>query len=148
MNSRWNHNLIIFAMELVSTHSDERVKFRVFRAHRESTSSQTWSKLPIFSKELGFDIKPWKMLFYDDFDLVWPLVNPGLTKGILVILAKKGTLGALMFKRVAPRHSRCPHGPMERKLYFWIFWGPAHKSRADKIWYQQLPLLCLIPRVQ
>ena len=52
-----------------------------------------------------------------------PLVNPGLTTSILVILAEKGTLGAPMFEWVAPRHSGCPHGPMERKWYFWIFRG-------------------------
>ena len=57
--------------------------------------------------------------------------------GILVILAEKGTLSALVFEQVAPCHSRCSRGPMDRKGYFWIFWGPARKSRADKIRYQQ-----------
>ena len=49
--------------------------------------------------------------------------NLGLTRGILVILAKKGTLGAPMFKRVAPRHSGCSHGPMEKKIIFSDFSG-------------------------
>ena len=42
-------------------------------------------------------------------------LNLGLTKGILVILAEKVTSGALVPERVAPRHSRCSHGPIERK---------------------------------
>ena len=80
---------------------------------------------------------------YERCHFVWILTsfdlrsNLGLTRGILVILAKKFTLGASMFERVAPRHSRCPCGPMERKWYFWIFRGPACKSRVDKIQYQQ-----------
>jgi len=57
MSSRWNKNLIIFAMTLDSTHSDSRIKIRVFGAQQESTSSQTWSKLPKISKKLGFDVK-------------------------------------------------------------------------------------------
>ena len=36
---------------------------------------QTWSKFLKISKELEFDIKPWKMLFCEDFDLVWPLLG-------------------------------------------------------------------------
>ena len=121
MNSRWNDNLIIFAMEVVSTHFDDWVKIRVFRPHRESTPCQTWSKLPKIFMELGFDIKLWKMLFCENFNLVCPLVNLRLTRGILVILAEKGTLGAPMSEWVVPHHFGCPHGPMERKLYFWIF---------------------------
>ena len=46
------------------------------------------------------------------FDLRFIL---GLTKGILVILAKKGTSGALMPEWVMPRHSGCSRSPMERK---------------------------------
>jgi len=53
----------------------------------------------------------------------------------LVILAEKGTLGAPMSEWVAPHHFGCPRSPMERKLYFWIFRGPARKSRTDKIWH-------------
>ena len=121
MNSRWNDNLIIFAMEVVSTHFDDWVKIRVFRPHRESTPCQTWSKLPKIFMELGFDIKLWKMLFCENFNLVCPLVNLRLTRGILVILAEKGTLGAPMSEWVVPHHFGCPHGPMERKFYFWIF---------------------------
>ena len=30
MNSRWNENLIIFAMKLVSNHPEGRIKIRVF----------------------------------------------------------------------------------------------------------------------
>ena len=40
---------------------------------------------------------------------VW--LNLGLIRGILVILAKKGTSGSPMPEWVAPRHSRCSHGP-------------------------------------
>ena len=33
MNSHWNENLIIFAMALVSTCFDDRIKIKVFGAH-------------------------------------------------------------------------------------------------------------------
>ena len=42
-------------------------------------------------------------------------LNLGLTRGILVILAKMGTFGAPMPKWVALRCSRCSHGLIERK---------------------------------
>ena len=148
MNSRWNENLIIFTMALVSTRSNCWIKIRVSRGHQESTLGQTWSNLLKIFEEVGFDIKSWKMLFCEYFNIVWPLVNPGLTRGILVILAKKGTLSAPVSKRVAPLHYICSYNPMEREWYFWVFQGPTSKSRADKIQYQLLPLLYLIPRVQ
>ena len=53
-----------------------------------------------------------------------------------------------MPKWVVPRQSRCFLGPMEKKLYFWNFWGLARKSRVDKIRYLQLLLLCLTSRLQ
>ena len=115
MNSRWNENFIIFTMELVSTCFDDRIKIKASRAHEESTLGQTWSKLLKISEKLGFDIKPWKMLFFEDIDLVWPLVNPGLTKGIL---AKKATLSTLMVERVVPRHYICTCDHVETKWYF------------------------------
>ena len=74
--------------------------------------------------------------------------NLGLTKGILVILVERGTLGALMHEWVVPHHFVCSRSPMERKYYFEIFRGLACKSKADKIRYLQLPLLYLIPWVQ
>ena len=46
------------------------------------------------------------------FDL-WS--NPRLTRGILVILARKCTLGALVSKQVMPHHSGFSRDPMERK---------------------------------
>ena len=46
------------------------------------------------------------------FDL-WS--NLGLTRGVLVILAEKGTLGAPVPERVAPCCSRCSHNLVERK---------------------------------
>ena len=55
------------------------------------------------------------MLFYEDFDIVWPLVNLGLTWGTLVILAEKDTLSASVFEQVAPHHYICYRDPMERK---------------------------------
>ena len=68
----------------------------------------------------------------------WPLVNPGLTRGILVILVEKWTLSAPMSERVAPCHYICSCDPMERKWYFWVFQGLARKWRANKIRYQQI----------
>ena len=110
-------------MTLVSTRSNGWIKIRVFGAHQESAPGQTWSKLLKISEELGFDIKPWKILFGENFDLVWPLVNPRFTKSILVILAEKDTLRALVFERVALRHYICSHNPMKRKWYFFYFLG-------------------------
>ena len=53
-----------------------------------------------------------------------------------------------MPKWVVPRQSTCFRGPMEERYYYWIFRGLAHKSRAKKIRYLQLPLFYLISRVQ
>ena len=94
---------------------------RAFRAHQESTLGQIWSKLLIIFEKLGFDIKPWKIFFYKDFDLVWPLINLWLTRGIFVILAEKDTLSAPISERVMPHHYICSRDPMEGKWYFWIF---------------------------
>ena len=69
MSSCWNENSIIFVMKLVSIYSDGWIKIGVFGAHQESTPSQTWSNLLKVFEELRFDIKPWKMLFCEDFDL-------------------------------------------------------------------------------
>ena len=46
------------------------------------------------------------------FDL-WS--NLGLTRGVLVILAEKGTLGALVSDWAVPRCSRCSCGHIEKK---------------------------------
>ena len=138
MSSCWNENLINFTMELGSTRFDGHIKIRGFRAHQESTLGQTWSKLPKIFEKLRFDVKLWKVIFWRDFYLVWLSDNLGLTMSVLVILAERGTLSALVSERVVPRYSRCSHDLMERRWYFWIFRGLAHKSRANKIWYQQV----------
>ena len=130
MNSPWNENLIIFVMALVSTCSNSRIKI-------SPSKINFGSKLSKFSVKLGFDVKLWKMLLLSvltSFDL---RSNLGLIRGILVILAKNGTSGALVPKHVAQCCSGCSRGSMERKRYFWTFRGPACKSRADKIQYQQ-----------
>ena len=49
---------------------------------------------------LKFDVKAWKFSFWEDFDLIWLLVNLELTKGILVNLIEKGTLSAPMPEQV------------------------------------------------
>ena len=46
------------------------------------------------------------------FDL---LSNLGLIRGILVILAEKGTSSAPLPEQIVPRCPRCSHGPVERK---------------------------------
>ena len=136
MNIHWNYNLIIFAMALVSTCLDDQIMIRVSRAHRcqlRVKLGQIWLKLLKNCEELGFDIKPWKILFCENFDLVWPSVKPRLTRGILT---KKDTLNAPMFKQVAPHHYKYSHDLMERKWHLWVFQGLARKSRADEIQYQ------------
>ena len=85
MNSHWKRNLIIFVMTLVPTNFGNRIKIRFLGRFWESNSGQTWSKLTKIFDNLRFDVKTWKMLFWDGFDQFLPLVNPGLTKGILVI---------------------------------------------------------------
>ena len=57
-------------------------------------------KVVKISEKLKFDVKLWKMLFCEGFDLVWPWSNLRSTKGILVILTKKDILGALVPERV------------------------------------------------
>jgi len=60
MNSIWTENLIIFAMMLVSTRSDGRIKIRVSRPIGNQLRvklSQTWSKLPKTFEKLGLDVK-------------------------------------------------------------------------------------------
>jgi len=45
-------------MEMVLAYFDDRIKIKVSRVHRESTLSQTRSKLLKISEELEFDYKP------------------------------------------------------------------------------------------
>ena len=40
------------------------------------TPGQTWSNQEKISEKLGFDVKLWKILFCEGFDLVWPSVKP------------------------------------------------------------------------
>ena len=64
---------------------------------------------------LGFDVNHEKCFFVralTSFDL---RSNLGLNSGILVILAEKGTLGALVSDWAVPRCSRCSCGPIEKK---------------------------------
>ena len=135
MNSCWNENLIIFIMELVSTCSDSWIKIWVFGAYPMLTPNQTWSNLLKIFVDLEFDIKPWKMLFCEDFDLVWPLAK-----------VDQGYFGHFGWKSHFERSDvwmGCAtplymfSWPMKRKWYFWVFQGPARKSKVDKIWYQQ-----------
>ena len=100
MNSRWNEDLIIFKMALVSTHSNDQIKIWVSRARRKLTSGQFGQSCQNLQKA-WFDVKLWKVLLCEGFDLVWPTVNLRLTRHNLVILAEKGTSIASTFKRVA-----------------------------------------------
>ena len=160
MNSFWNESLIIFAMELVSTCSDNRIKIRVFGPISDRLwvkLNQTWPKLLKISEKLGFGAKLWKMLFCECLDLVWPTIKLGLTRGILVILAEKGTSSAPVPERVVPRCFRCSHGLVERKWYFRIFLGVQHANRGQTkydinnclffIWYLECNERCQIKNV-
>ena len=73
-----------------------------------------------------------KVVFVRIFYLVWPSVNLGLTKGILV---EKGTLSFPVSKWVMPCHYICTRDPVERKWYFWVFQVPTRNWRVDKIQY-------------
>ena len=60
MNSRWNDNSIKFAMALVLTHSDCRIKNRVFGptpGRLRVKLGQTKSKLLKISNKLEFEVK-------------------------------------------------------------------------------------------
>ena len=83
-------------MALASTRSDSWIKIRVLVPPRVNIRSN----LTKIFEELGFDVKAWKMSFGEDSDLVWILVNPRLTRGILVNLTRKGTLSAPMPEQV------------------------------------------------
>jgi len=72
-------------MALVSPRSDNQIKIRVF------VPTQDWLRVKLGPEKLRSNVKPWKKKNCEGFDL-WS--NPGLTRGILVILAKK-------------RHFRC-----------------------------------------
>ena len=47
---------------------------------------QSLLKLTKISNKLKFDVKSWKMMFWGGFEQLGLLVNPGLTRGILVNL--------------------------------------------------------------
>ena len=117
-HKKWYRRFVFSRDRLWTTTSFNKIthdNIRVSGAYRESTLGQTWLKLPKISEKFEFDVKLWKVLFCEGFDLIWPLVNPRLTRCILVILAEKCTLGAPVSKRVAPHHSECPRSPMKRK---------------------------------
>ena len=61
MNSRWNENLIIFVGSKLGFLGPLGIDFR--------------SNLLKFSEKLEFDVKIWKILFCEAFDLVRPLVK-------------------------------------------------------------------------
>ena len=70
----------------------------------------------------------------------WPCLTfgqPRVDQGHFGHFGWKGTLSASVSERVTPCHYICSHDPMERKWYFWIFQCLVHKSRSNKIWYQQ-----------
>ena len=58
------------------------------------------------------------MRVFTSFDL---RSNLWLTRGILVILAQRGTSGAPMPKQVVAHHSRCSLSPIKRKTIFLEF---------------------------
>ena len=86
-----------------------------------STPGQIWSKLLKISEKLRFEVKLWKMLFCEGFDFIWPSVNLRLTRGILVILAEKCTLGTLVSEGVGPYNFGCSHSPHREKTIFLDF---------------------------
>ena len=123
MNSCWIENLIIFTMALVltrSTHSDSRVKLR-FLSLLGVNSKSNLVKVAKNLRGARVWYKTMKNFILWGF---WPSVNLGLTRGILVILVEKCTLGAPVSEWVAPRHSGCSRSPMEIKWHFWIFRSP------------------------
>ena len=81
------------------------------------------------------------MLFYKSLDLDWPSVKPRADQGHFGHFSKKRHFGYSGAQTGWPCHSRCSHGPVDRKWYFWIFRGPTQKLRADKIQYQQSILI-------
>ena len=90
-HKKWYRRFLFSRDRIWTTTSFNKIthdNIRVSRAYRESTLGQTWLKLPKISEKFEFDVKLWKVLFCAGFDLIWPLVNPRLTRCILVILAE------------------------------------------------------------
>ena len=87
------------------------------------------------------------MLFLDDFDQLWLLVNLGLTTGILVNLTWNGILSALMLNGLCHVNLDVSVA-LWRKDNIWNFRGTTHKTRANKIRCLQLPFFYLTSRVQ
>ena len=85
MNSHWTENLIIFAMTLVSTRSNGQIKIRVFGARKSKLRVNLVKVAKIFRNARVW-FKTMNSVVLQGF---WPSVNPRLTRGILVILAKK-----------------------------------------------------------
>ena len=88
------------------------------------------------------------MLFFDDFDWLWILVNLRLTRAFWSIWPE-------MALRVVQRPNGLCHinldvstTPWRKDNIFWNFQGLAPKLRADKVWCQLLPLLYLTSLVQ
>ena len=61
------------------------------------------------------------MLFCENFDIVQLSVNPGLTRGVLVILAERGTLSAPVSEWVVPRHFRYSYALWRENIIFRFF---------------------------
>ena len=69
------------------------------------------------------------MTVWTSFDL---RSNLGLTRGILVILAKKCTLGAPVTEQAVQRHSGCSHGPKEKEIIFLDFSGSSTQIKGGQ----------------
>ena len=61
------------------------------------------------------------MLFCENFDIVQLSVNLGLTGGVLVILAERGTLSAPVSEWVVPRHFRYSYALWRENIIFRFF---------------------------
>ena len=96
MNSRWKGNLIIFMMALVLAYSDGHIKIRVSGSLKSLSSNLV--KVDENHRVAWVWCRSMKMLFWDDFDRFWLLVDPRLTRVILLNLSWNGTLSALMPK--------------------------------------------------
>ena len=139
MYSRWNDNLKIFAMMLVSTYSNSHIKIRVFGP------TQDWFQVKLGQSCLKISEK---LEFFESLDLAWPSIEPRADQGHFGHFRWRRHFECSDVRTSCVPSSLVSSRPYEEKMIFLDFLGSNTQIEVEKIWYQQLPLLYLIPRVQ
>ena len=88
------------------------------------------------------------MLFLDDFDWLWILVNLWLTRAFWSIWLEMALWVVQRPNGLCHINLDVSTAPWRKDNIFWNFQGLAPKLRANKVWCQLLPLLYLTSLVQ